>query len=69
MYRRTSWFVALALVTKAFATKVTTDTSVAANQTFDYVIVGGGLSGITVGNKVSDKRFPLYSQADDSAAS
>jgi hypothetical protein len=34
------------------ATLVTNDTSVAADKTFDYVIVGAGLAGITVANKV-----------------
>ena len=50
---------AFALAACSLATLVTNDTSVAANQTFDYVIVGGGLSGITVGNKVGSpqKRF------------
>ena len=44
--------VAIAFAAHCLATTVTTDRAVAANQTFDYVIVGGGLSGITVGNKV-----------------
>ncbi|KUI66221.1 Glucose oxidase [Cytospora mali] len=39
------------------ATMVTNDTSIAANQTFDYVIVGAGLTGITVGNKLSEKGY------------
>ena len=34
------------------ATIVTNDTAVAADQTYDYVIVGAGLTGLTVGNKV-----------------
>lgn len=38
-------------------TTVTNDTSLAANRTFDYVIVGAGLTGITVGNKLSEKGF------------
>lgn len=45
------------LVTLTQATVVTNDTSVAANQTFDYVIVGAGLTGITVGNKLSEKGY------------
>ena len=35
---------------------VTNDTGVAAGKMFDYIIVGAGLSGLTVGNKV---RTPL----------
>jgi choline dehydrogenase len=43
----------LALAGAASATVITSDRTVAVNQTFDYVIVGAGLTGITVGNKVS----------------
>lgn len=32
-------------------TVVTNETAVAADKTFDYVIVGAGLAGISVGNK------------------
>lgn len=39
------------------ATTVTNDTSVAANKTFDYVIVGAGLTGIVVGNRLSKEGF------------
>lgn len=39
------------------ATIITNDTSIAANRTFDYVIVGAGLTGITVGNKLSKEGF------------
>lgn len=39
------------------ATTVTNDTGVAANKSFDYVIVGAGLSGITVANILSEKGF------------
>jgi hypothetical protein len=47
----------LAAVTVPVAsTVVTNDTAVAANQTFDYVIVGAGLTGLTVGNKVRSAR-------------
>lgn len=49
-------FVA-SLATLTQATVVTNDTSVAANQTFDYVVVGAGLTGITVGNKLSEKGY------------
>ena len=45
------------LVTLTRTTTVTNATSVAANQTFDYVIVGAGLTGITVGNKLSEKGY------------
>lgn len=48
-------FGALAIGVRA--TTVTNDTSIAANKTFDYVIVGAGLTGITVGNKLSEKGF------------
>lgn len=46
-----------ALAVGVRATAVTNDTSVAANRTFDYVIVGAGLTGITVGNKLSEEGF------------
>lgn len=49
--------VITALVGIAHATTVTNDTTVAANNTFDYVIVGAGLSGITVANKLSSKGY------------
>lgn len=39
------------------ATTVTNHTTVAANRTFDYVIVGAGLTGTTVGNKLSEQGF------------
>lgn len=40
------------------ATIITNDTSIAANQTFDYIIVGAGLTGLTVANKLTqDGRF------------
>ena len=48
----------LALAGAVAATTITTDRSVAVGKTFDYIIVGGGLSGITVGNKV---RHPVAS--------
>ncbi|KAH8666906.1 alcohol oxidase [Xylariales sp. PMI_506] len=41
------------------ATTVTNDTAIAAGKTFDYVIVGAGLSGITVGNKLSAAGFSV----------
>ena len=41
------------LVPLVAATTVTTDPNAAANKTFDYIIAGGGLTGITVANKVS----------------
>ena len=51
-FRLEASFIALVLATSAAATTITTNTTVAANQTFDYVIVGAGPGGITVGNKV-----------------
>ena len=36
----------------ASCTVVTNDTGIAAGKTFDYIIAGSGLSGLTVGNKV-----------------
>lgn len=36
----------------AGAVVVTDDTTIAADKTFDYVVVGAGLAGITVSNKV-----------------
>ncbi|KAK1749758.1 hypothetical protein QBC47DRAFT_439789 [Echria macrotheca] len=38
---------------------VTNDTTVADGKSFDYVIVGAGLSGLTVGNKLSNKGFSV----------
>ncbi|KAK5657553.1 hypothetical protein OQA88_3126 [Cercophora sp. LCS_1] len=39
----------------ALGTIVTNDTGVAAGKTFDYIVAGAGLSGLTVGNKLSSK--------------
>ncbi len=33
---------------------VTTDSSTAAGKTFDYIIIGGGLAGITVAARLSE---------------
>lgn len=46
-----------ALAVAVRSTLITNDTTIAANGTFDYVIVGAGLTGITVGNKLSEKGF------------
>ncbi|TFL03641.1 hypothetical protein BDV98DRAFT_603041 [Pterulicium gracile] len=43
-----------ALVTHAAAYGVTTSLSAAANQTFDYIIIGGGLTGITVAARLAE---------------
>ena len=57
-------FALLALAGSAAATTITTDRSVAVGKTFDYVIAGGGLAGITVGNKVSLNAFAvIFSKA------
>lgn len=53
---KSSLFVG-ALAASVQATVVTNDTSVATNRTFDYVVVGAGLTGITVANKLSGKGF------------
>lgn len=52
-----SRLVLSALIVVIRATVITNDTLTAANATFDYVIVGAGLSGITVGNKLSEQGF------------
>lgn len=56
LYGLTPAIIAL-LIMLTRATIVTNATSIAANQTFDYVIVGAGLTGLTVGNKLSDKGY------------
>ncbi|EJD00208.1 alcohol oxidase [Fomitiporia mediterranea MF3/22] len=43
----------------ASATVITADRSVAVNKTFDYVVVGGGLAGLNVGNKLSGEGFSV----------
>lgn len=40
-------------------TIVTNDTAIAAGKTFDYIIAGAGLSGLTVGNKLSAKGYSV----------
>ncbi|KAM0747252.1 alcohol oxidase [Meredithblackwellia eburnea MCA 4105] len=40
-------------------TLITNDTSVTSGKTFDYVIAGGGLSGLTVANKLSGKGYSV----------
>lgn len=46
-----------ALAGLATGTVVTDNPASVANKTFDFVIVGAGLSGITVGNKVCFRRM------------
>ncbi|KAJ7035593.1 hypothetical protein C8F04DRAFT_1394688 [Mycena alexandri] len=41
----------------ACSTQITTDSSVASGQTFDYVVAGAGLSGIVVGTKLSAQGY------------
>lgn len=48
-----TYVVALALLAPVSdATVVTDDSAVADGTSFDFIIVGGGLSGLTVANKV-----------------
>jgi hypothetical protein len=44
--------VIAALIAATSSTVITDNPALAANKTFDFVIVGAGLAGITVGNKV-----------------
>lgn len=50
----------LAVAGTVGATTITTDHLVAVNQTFDYIVVGGGLTGITVANKVCLSLFTRF---------
>lgn len=43
----------------ASATTITNSTNLATSQKYDYVIVGAGLTGITVGNKLSGAGFSV----------
>lgn len=43
----------------ASATTVTNSTELALSQKYDYVIVGAGLTGITVGNKLSGAGYSV----------
>ncbi|THH04060.1 hypothetical protein EW145_g5799 [Phellinidium pouzarii] len=49
----------LVLAGAAAVTTITSDRAVAVNKSFDYVIVGGGLSGLTVGNKLSGEGYSV----------
>ncbi|KAI5829486.1 alcohol oxidase [Schizophyllum commune Tattone D] len=58
--RRTA--VAAALLASArsvFGTTITDDASVAASKSFDYIIAGGGLTGLVVGNKLSGAGYSV----------
>lgn len=45
--------VVFGLVTRSFG-GVTSDASAAANQTFDYIVVGAGLTGTTVAARLAE---------------
>ncbi|EJC97364.1 glucose oxidase [Fomitiporia mediterranea MF3/22] len=49
-----SWIIGLHYVVYKRAFGVTTDASSANGQTFDYIIVGGGLAGLTVAGRLSE---------------
>ncbi|KAJ7460669.1 hypothetical protein FB451DRAFT_1405213 [Mycena latifolia] len=49
----------LAVSLGAFATKISSDSTVASGRTFDYVVAGAGLSGIVVGTKLSAKGYSV----------
>ena len=40
-------------------TVVTTDSLVAGGHIFDYIVAGAGLSGLVVGNKLSDRCYSV----------
>jgi len=44
---------------RVLATTVTNSTRVATSQQYDYIIVGAGLTGITVGNKLSGAGYSV----------
>ena len=50
--RRSLFALVLTAPWRVSCTMVTNDTDIAADKTFDYIIAGAGLSGLTVGNKV-----------------
>ncbi|KAK3356839.1 GMC oxidoreductase [Lasiosphaeria hispida] len=56
---RAFFALALGLHRWASCTMVTNDTGIAAGKTFDYIIAGAGLSGLTVGNKLSGKGYSV----------
>ena len=49
---RSALTTVLGLVRLVLGATVTNDSSVAAGKTFDYIVAGAGLSGLTVGTKV-----------------
>jgi choline dehydrogenase len=50
---------ALTLTSATAQTTITSDPSVASNHHFDYIVAGGGLSGLVVANKLSGKGFSV----------
>lgn len=60
MYSLTLLLVVLALTIRhTRATTVTNSTQTAISQKYDYIIVGAGLTGITVGNKLSGAGYSV----------
>lgn len=44
----------LGWLASAVTASITTDSSIASGQTFDYIIVGGGLTGTTVASRLAE---------------
>jgi len=56
---RSKLLVVFGLCGLVSTTTVTNDTTIADGKTFDYIIAGAGLSGLTVGNKLSAKGYSV----------